>query len=62
VRCGAKLAYNALPPVVLPAGRLRTVRLRDPLPPFCQGKGRLPGELLDGTTGRRLGTFRLNNH
>jgi hypothetical protein len=62
VRCGAKLAYNALPPVVLPAGRPRTVRLRGPAPPFCQGKGRLPGELLDATTGRHLGTFRLNNH
>ncbi len=57
LRCHGKLSTGVYGPRTLPAGQPRTLRLRGPLPPFCQ---RQPtGTVSDATTGRQLGTFRL---
>jgi len=42
---------------VLPAGHPRTLRLRGPLPKFCDP--RPTGAITDATNGQQLGTFRL---
>jgi hypothetical protein len=57
LRCGNNALVDGYSAKVLPAGRPRAVRLRDPLPVFCDR--RPTGTLADATTGRRLGTFRL---
>jgi hypothetical protein len=60
LQCGAKASYAARGPTALPAGRPRTLRLLGPLPQPCTSNGRVPGRVIDATTGREIGAFRLH--
>jgi hypothetical protein len=57
LRCRPNLSTDAYPAKVIPSGRPRTLRLRGPLPAFCDH--RPTGIVTDATTGRQLGTFQL---